>query len=114
KEMYSSRLLKYTPDTRKKYLAEYHKRFLTPLWVWLSTLLAVCGVFSSSITGRSRGKNMIFTGIGFVGLQAFLLSGINFIKTNLIFVSGLYAIHIILILAGFLYLFSFKKSKEKK
>ncbi|MBN2676046.1 MAG: LptF/LptG family permease [Alphaproteobacteria bacterium] len=111
KEMYTPQLLEYTEQTKREYLAEFHKRFLVPFWSLISALLALCGIFSGSITGRGRGRNILFTSIAFIGLQALLLTGINLIKSMPSVVWGVYAGHLLLILLGFGYLWSKRKRR---
>lgn len=117
KELYSTTLL-FPPKTiddytKKKYLSEFHRRNLISVWSLISIFIALVGLFSGSMTGRKKGKNLLVTSILFIGAQAFLLTAINLLKKTVELAPAMYGVHLLFLFAGFAYIVITKKNKKK-
>ncbi len=113
KELYSTTLL-FPPKTlddytKKKYLSEFHRRNLISVWSLISIFIALIGLFSGSMTGRKKGKNLLVTSILFIGAQAFLLTAINVLKKTVELAPAMYGIHLLFIFIGLSFLFLKRK-----
>ncbi|MHA1540750.1 MAG: LptF/LptG family permease [Alphaproteobacteria bacterium] len=115
KELYSWSLLnpsvEMTKEKKNEYLSEFHRRNLLGTWAFIFTSLALIGIFSGSMTGRKKGKNVFITSIIFVGTQAILLTAINMLKKNIGLVLPIYALHFVLLIAGLMYVLVQRKKK---
>ncbi|MBN1783607.1 MAG: LptF/LptG family permease [Alphaproteobacteria bacterium] len=116
KELFSTTLLRPSENidqrTHNEYMAEFHRRNLVAFWPILSICLALIGLFLGSITGRSKGNNILVTSIAFVGLEALLLTSINLLKKNIALAGAIYGMHILFLIAGLAFLWSTRGKKK--
>lgn len=105
--------------TFPKYLVEFHKRLIQPLYNLVFALIALLAIFKSPLNKRSNSKNMIFAVSSMVAFQMLYISIFNMLRihTNLYPLVYFVTITVIIIMLKFLYsdnLLNIKRLKIKK
>ena len=82
-ELINSKDLGYANDaTYSKYLVEFHKRLIQPLYNIIFALIALLAIFKSPLNKRSNSKNMIFSVFGMIGFQMLYISIFNMLRVH--------------------------------
>ncbi len=82
-ELINSKELGYaTEESYSKYLVEFHKRLIQPLYNLIFALIALLAIFKSPLNKRSNSKNMIFSVFGMIGYQMLYISMFNMLRIH--------------------------------
>ncbi|MCR5506626.1 MAG: LPS export ABC transporter permease LptF [bacterium] len=82
-ELLKAKDLGYADEqTYPKYLVEFHKRLIQPLYNIVFALIALLAIFKSALNKRSNSKNMIFAISGMVGYQMLYISLFDLIRVH--------------------------------
>ena len=99
-ELLNAKKLGYANDeSYSKYLVEFHKRLLQPLYNIIFALIALIAIFKSPLNKRSNSKNMLFAVFCMIGYEMFFISIFNTLRIHSNFYPFAYILTLISIIA---------------
>ncbi|MBR1544373.1 MAG: LPS export ABC transporter permease LptF [Alphaproteobacteria bacterium] len=106
-ELLNAKELGYADEKNyPKYLVEFHKRLVQPLYNMIFSLIGLLAIFKSPLNKRSNSKNMIFAVSGMIGYQMLYISLFNMLRVHPNSYPIIYAITLISIIVMIKYLYS--------